>query len=134
MSMFNLEAFPDLKISLLMINLNKALAKPLGDSLNENIQCYKAPKSEKETNEQYAQRATRCLKAWNEKFEQLKTNTDKVTQNLTEKKATFNSRLLNCMNIVNESEIEVCQKEEKLAYIENLKQIVIDVTRPKNKK
>jgi len=74
------------------------------------------------------------LKAWNEKFEQLKTNTDKVTQNLTEKKATFNSRLLNCMNIVNESEIEVCQKEEKLAYIENLKQIVIDVTRPKNKK
>jgi len=27
--MFNLEAFPDLKISLLMINLNKALAKPL---------------------------------------------------------------------------------------------------------
>jgi len=82
------------------------------------------------------------LKSWNERFEQVKSQTNKVVESVKGKevifhsiqkiifsKAEYNSRLLNCMNIVNESEIEVCQKEEKLAFIENLKQVLIDCPR-----
>lgn len=59
--------------------------------MNENIACYKAPKGEKETNEQYAQRTTRCLKSWNERFEQIKDRTNKITQNLKEKEVKKDS-------------------------------------------
>eukprot|EP01016_Furgasonia_blochmanni_P009298 TRINITY_DN1384_c0_g1_i1.p1 TRINITY_DN1384_c0_g1~~TRINITY_DN1384_c0_g1_i1.p1 ORF type:complete len:176 (-),score=7.79 TRINITY_DN1384_c0_g1_i1:238-765(-) len=77
-----------------------------------NTGCYRIKKLDSESNMSYISKVGKCHDAWIEHYETVDKNNKVIRQRIIDAQSESQAKLLNCLNLVNDHDIDACKRNE----------------------